>query len=491
MSDHSQAQAQARGQTQPAEALPEWSVIDDAGGIRAWVHAELQRKGLIEDTDTSRLSDKERKRFKARREEERRVRRVLMDHAWAAYKRAHLVHLGLGVFYHDTADHDRYDIAEPDSRRQDNDIPALADVHALSRALAVPMPRLRWLAYHREVDTGTHYHRWTVPKRTGGLRLISAPKPDLKRAQRWIAHNITEHLPVHGAAHGFLNGRSIVTNAAVHGGARVVIKFDIKDFYPTVTFQRVKGLFRKAGYTEQVAIVLALLCTESPREELLIRGKKYHVAVGPRSLPQGAPTSPSITNALSLRLDSRLAGLARKLGLRYTRYADDLTFSWHADQFAPVGRLKDAVERILEAEGFDIHEKKTRVMRAGRRQKVTGLVVNDTGQTGHAGEPGQAGEAGQAAAAAARVPRRVIRKLRAAIHNRERGRAGKGESLAELRGLASYVYMTDPKKGREFLDQLDKLGAVENTSSEQGNPEQGNSDQGNPEQGHSDQEVQS
>jgi RNA-directed DNA polymerase len=480
MSDHSQAQAQAHAQP----ALPEWSVIDDAGGIRAWVHAELQRKGLIEDTDTARLSDKERKRFKARRDEERRVRRVLMDHAWAAYKRAHLVHLGLGVFYHDTADHDRYDIAEPDSRRQENDIPALADVHALAKALALPMPRLRWLAYHREVDTGTHYHRWTVPKRTGGLRLISAPKPDLKRAQRWIARTITEHLPVHGAAHGFLSGRSTVTNAAVHSGARVVIKFDIKDFYPTVTFQRVKGLFRKAGYTEQVAIVLALLCTESPRQELVIRGKKYHVAVGPRSLPQGAPTSPSITNALSLRLDSRLAGLARKLGLRYTRYADDLTFSWHGSEFAPVGRLKDAVERIVKAEGFDVHEKKTRVMRSGRRQKVTGLVVNGTGQAGASAAPG------------ARVPRRVIRALRAAIHNRERGRPGKGESLAELRGMAAYVYMTDPTKGRAFLDQLDELGAVENTSSEKGNaelgnPEKGDSDQGHPEQGSSDKEVQS
>jgi hypothetical protein len=463
--------------------LPEWSVIDDAGGIRAWVHAELQRKGLIEDTDTSRLSDKERKRFKARREEERRVRRVLMDQAWAAYRRAHLVHLGLGVFYHDTADHDRYDIVEPENRRQENDIPALADVHALSRALAVPVPRLRWLAYHREVDTGTHYHRWTVPKRTGGLRLISAPKPDLKRVQRWIAHNITEHLPVHGAAHGFLIGRSTVTNAAVHSGARVVIKFDIKDFYPTVTFQRVKGLFRKAGYTEQVAIVLALLCTESPREELVIRGKKYHVAVGPRSLPQGAPTSPSITNALCLRLDSRLAGLARKLGLRYTRYADDLTFSWHADRFAPVGRLKDAVLRIVKAEGFDVHEKKTRVMRAGRRQKVTGLVVNDTGHTGQT----EAGQAAAPAAPLARVPRRVIRRLRAAIHNRERGRAGKGESLAELRGLAAYVYMTDPRKGREFLDQLDRLGVVADTSLEEGHPEPGNSDQGNSDQGNSDQ----
>lgn len=437
MSDQSHGQVQ--GTEPPA---PEWSAIADAGGIRAWVHAELTRRNLIEDVDPSRLSDKERKRFKQRRDEERRVRRILMDQAWQAYKRANLVHLGLGIFYHDTADYDRYDIRERESRLQDNDLPALANVQDLAQKLELPIPRLRFLAYHREVDSGTHYHRWTVPKSDGRRRLISAPKPDLKRAQRWIARNISEHLPVHGAAHGFLVGRSTVTNAAVHAGAKVVIKFDLKDFYPSITTPRVKGLFRKAGYTEQVATVLALLSTEAPREEMMLRGKKYYVATGPRSLPQGAPTSPSITNALSLRLDCRLAGLARKFGLRYTRYADDLTFSWHDNVYAPVGKLKDAVERIVTDEGFAINHKKTRVMRAGRRQKVTGLVINGTGT-----------ETSQAA----RVPRKVVRKLRAAIYNREMGKPGKGESLAELRGMAAYIYMTDPDKGRALLDRVQKL----------------------------------
>ena len=442
MSDQSHGQVQ--GTEPPA---PEWSAIADAGGIRAWVHAELTRRNLIENVDPSRLSDKEKKRFKARREEERRVRRILMDQAWHAYKRANLVHLGLGVFYHDTADYDRFDIPQPEDRRQENDLPELSDVAQLATKLDLEIPRLRFLAYHREVDSGTHYHRWTVPKSDGRRRLISAPKPDLKRAQRWIAQHIVEHLPVHGAAHGFLVGRSTVTNAAAHSGAKVVVKFDLKDFYPSITLPRVKGVFRKAGYTEQVATVLALLCTESPREEMVLRGKKYYVAVGPRSLPQGAPTSPSITNALSLKLDCRLAGLARSLGLRYTRYADDLTFSWHEDPYAPVGKLTDAVARIVEDEGFAINQKKTRVMRAGRRQKVTGLVVNQTGPTAE----------GATAPRPARVPRKTVRRLRAAIHNREQGRPGKGESLDQLRGMAAYVYMTDPEKGKRLLDRLQKL----------------------------------
>jgi hypothetical protein len=433
------------------QRLPEWPEIAAEGGIHAWVHAELMRRGLIEDVDTSRLSDKERKKFKARREEERRVRKVLRRHGWAAFRRANVVHLGPGVFYHDTVDVDRFDIADPEARRQLNDLPALKGLDELAGALEVTVPRLRWLTYHRDVDSGTHYHRWTVPKRDGGERLISAPKPDLKAAQRWIARNITERLPVHGAAHGFLTGRGTVTNAEVHAGARLVVKFDIKDFYPTVTMPRVKGLMRKAGYGEQVATLLALLCTEAPREEMTLRGRRYFVATGPRSLPQGAPTSPSITNTLCLKMDSRLAGLARKLGLRYTRYADDLTFSWDGsgDAEPSVGKLLHGVTTIVNDEGFRLHGKKTRVLRSGRRQKVTGLVVN-TAPEGRA---------------PARVPRRVVRRLRAAIHNRERGREGNGgpdgsnkrENLGQLRGMAAYIYMADPVRGREFLARLDRL----------------------------------
>jgi hypothetical protein len=213
-----------------------------------------------------------------------------------------------------------------------------------------------------------------------------------------------------------------------------------------VTVRRVKGLLRRAGLGEQVATLMALLSTESPREELVLRGKTCFVATGPRALPQGAPTSPSITNALCLRLDCRLSGLARKLGCRYTRYADDLTFSWHgdaaraADRDNAIGKLLRAVTMIVAAEGFTIKRTKTRVMRAGGRQKVTGLVVN-----GAEGRP------------PARVPRDVQRRLRAAIKNRELGRPGKGESLEALRGMAAYVMMTDRERGRAFMERLDRL----------------------------------
>lgn len=427
-----------------------WADITAAGGPDKWIAAELRRRGLLDEgTDTARLSDAERKQYKAKREEERRVRRELKKVARAAYKAAHLVHVGAGVFWHDTADVDRFDAPDPAGRLQSNNLPPLADAEAVAKALALPIPRLRWLVYHRDVDSGTHYHRWRIPKRDGRTRLISAPKRDLKNAQKWITRAVTERLPIHGYAHGFVAGRSTGTNAAAHAGARFVVKFDIEDFYPTITFRRVKGLLRKAGYGEQTAAVLALLSTESPRDEMALRGKTYYVATGPRSLPQGAPTSPSITNAICLRLDLRLAGLAKKLGLRYTRYADDLTFSWHAAPDAPegnlVGRLLKCVELIVTAEGFRVHRKKTRVMRRGSRQKVTGLVVNEA--------PGRP---------PARVPREVQRKLRAALHNREQGKPGKGESLAVLRGWAAYIHMTDPARGRAYLDRIAALEGKRN-----------------------------
>jgi hypothetical protein len=311
----------------------------------------------------------------------------------------------------------------------------------------MPITKLRWLAFHRDVDSGTHYKRWLVPKRDGSPRLISAPKPDLKAAQRWIMREVTEHLPVHGAAHGFLVGRSILTNAQVHAGARIVVKMDIKGFYPTVTWRRVKGLLRRAGLGEQVATLMALLATESPREEVDTHGKTYFVATGPRSLPQGAPTSPSITNALCLRLDSRLSGLAKKLGARYTRYADDLTFSWHGDAHADIGNLIHATTAIVKAEGFEMHPKKTRVMRSGARQSVTGLVVNAA--------PGRP---------SARVPRKRIRDLESAIYNREKGRPGKGESLEQLKGLAAFVMMADREKGKALMARIDALMAKAKTN---------------------------
>jgi hypothetical protein len=415
-----------------------WRTIVQAGGIPAWVDAQLGARGLlVTRRDTSGMSERELETYKKELKAEAEERRKLRKEAWRAYKANHIVHLGDGIYWNDVAGPDKWDVEHAEERAAENELPPLDSPQQLAEALGLTVAQLRWLAYHRDAATSIHYRRFLIPKRGGGERAIWAPLPKLKAAQHWVLHNIAEKLPVHGAAHGFLPGRSTLSNASAHTGARVVVKMDIKDFFPTVTLPRVKGIFRKAGYREQVATLLALLCTEAPREVVELDGQTYYVSLGPRCLPQGAPTSPALTNTLCLRLDRRLSGLARRLGYSYTRYADDLTFSLPAGHKGKprLGALMGLVRRVVEAEGFRLHPDKTRVHRRGGRQQVTGLVVNGGG--------------------APRVPRALRRQLRAAVHNLSQGKPLKeGETVERLAGYAAYVYMTDPKLGAKLLAGL-------------------------------------
>lgn len=439
-----------------------WKAIQSAGGRDAWVTAELRQKGLLVTSDPSSMSDAERGEYKEKKKLEATGRRALLQEAWQAYRATHVVHVGR-VFFRDT-DRESNDKREARlARARENGLEAIDSVDKLAAGLGMSLEELRWLAYHREASTTTHYRSWTIPKRDGSRRTITAPKRKLKAAQRWLLRNIVDKLPVHEAAHGFLAGRSILTNAERHAGADVVLKIDVKDFFPTVTYARVKGLLRQAGLAESVATLAALLATEAPRDAVSFRGKTLHVAKGPRALPQGAPTSPGITNAICVRLDRRMSGLARLLGFVYTRYADDLAFSFgrygssddregEGDDDddgprprAPIGALLRGAREILESEGFVVHDKKTSVRRSGSTQRVTGLVVNGTNRGDDVPR--------------ARVPRDVVRRLKAAIFNREKGRATAQheESLRQLKGLAAFVHMSDPKRGRAFLDRLDAL----------------------------------
>ncbi len=456
------AQERARRDQLLQERLACWKAIDEAGGIASWVAQELRNKALSTE-GLEPPSERDKAQYKAKKKAEAEERRKLQRRAWEAYQATHITHLGVGVHWEDDPDVDRFDVEHREARARDNGLPELKGAAELAQAMGLPVARLRWLTYHRETDTASHYYTFTIPKRDGTPRTLCAPKRELKAAQRWMLRQVAERLPVHSAAHGFIADRSIVTNAQVHAGAHVLVKLDIKDFFPTVTWQRVKGLLRKGGLCESVATLLALLATESPRQLVQFRGKTLHVATGPRALPQGAPTSPALTNALCLRLDRRLSGLARTLGFVYTRYADDLAFSWRPTEpagavraagrspaadsgRAPVGALLRGVGQILPAEGFRLHPDKTRVLRRGDRQKLTGLVLNQP-------------PAG-AKAPAVRVSRDVLRRLRAAIHNREKGKPGKpGETLQELAGMAAFVHMTDPARGRELLGRIAALSA--------------------------------
>lgn len=349
-------------------------------------------------------------------------------------------HLGDETFFCDELDVDRRDPPDPRARREGAKLPHIESPAELARALNIELGELRFLSYFRKHARFIHYRRFNIPKKNGQPRPIWAPLPRLAAAQRWIADNIASQLPGHPAAHGFKKSRSILSSARNHVGSRIVICFDLRDFFPSITFRRVKGLLRHAGYPEQVAVLLAAICTEAPREEATLDGDTYLLAVGQRALPQGAPSSPAFSNAVCRRLDTRLSVLAARNHWRYSRYADDLTFSYPAlrDDDPGVGAIMAATRHIVADEGFEINEAKTRVLRAGSRQAVTGLVVNG--------------------AAPPRVPRKVRRMLRAAAHNAKRGRELRpGESLDTLMGLAAFIYMTDQELGRSYLKEIGQL----------------------------------
>jgi len=424
-----------------------WHGIDQAGGIDNYVTKQLEERGyFVERKATDEMSKKDLARYKKALKAEAAERLRLKKEAWLAYRATHIVHLGEGVFWNDDLDFDRWDLRNPEERARENELPELENPKALAEALGVSIAALRWLAFHRDDATFIHYRRFTIPKRDGSARAIWAPTNQLKAIQRWILREVVERLPVHGASHGFMPGRSIKSNALVHTGAEIVVKVDLKDFFPTVTLPRVKGIFRRAGYREQIATLLALLCTEAPREVVEIKGKTHFIALGPRSLPQGAPTSPGLTNTLCLRLDRRLTGLAAKLGWRYTRYADDLTFSLPVrkdrDKQPPrTGSLLGGIAKIAAAEGFAVHPNKTRIARSGGRQQITGLTVNGDGPP--------------------RVPRALRRQVRAALHNLRQGKPlQEGETLSRLAGYIAFIQMTDAKLGKKLRAELAAVSSL-------------------------------
>lgn len=262
----------------------------------------------------------------------------------------------------------------------------------LAAWLGAPLERLEWLMGRahgfRETQAdrrfSSHYHPLFKPKRSGGLRLIEIPKPELKLVQGRLLSGVLDAIPAHEGAHGFVRGRSAISHAREHAGHAVVIAYDLRDFFNSIGVSRIRALWRTLGYPEGVAEALAsLTTTRTPlavRERLLDAGGIGSMAakrLASRHLPQGAPTSPALANLCAFGLDLRLEGLAWRFGAHYSRYADDIVFSGPRELAARSRALQAWVEAIAQAEGFTLHPGKTRQMLAHRRQQVTGIVVNE------------------------------------------------------------------------------------------------------------------
>ena len=250
------------------------------------------------------------------------------------------------------------------------DCPVILSIKHLAQIIDVDWEMLKTMVNH----PSSFYYKFAIPKRSGGYRQIASPYPEMLRVQRWINDNILSKIEVHESTRGFVKGMSITDNAAPHLGHAVVLKTDIQDFFPSVGINRVRMIFKLLGYHKKVAYALASLCC--------LNGV----------LPQGAATSPAVSNIILKRLDFRINGLASKFGLTYTRYADDLTLS---GGYIPA-RLLKYISDIVTDEGFQLNEAKTKIIHSGHQQIITGVSI---------------------ASGEMKLPRKTKREIRSNVHH--------------------------------------------------------------------------
>lgn len=274
------------------------------------------------------------------------------------------------------------------------------------------------------------YYSFSIPKRNGKDRSIHAPLPNLKEIQRWILDEILDKVTESSYSKAFRLKYSIKDNARFHRRQVKVLSMDLKDFFSTIKFGRVLKLFRELGYKESVAVMLANICC--------LDG----------AIPQGAPTSPKIANLIARDLDNEIWAYIKEQAIRYTRYADDLTFSGNFQ----VGALISKVTYLAKKNGFSINSLKTKVMGRNNRQMVTGIVVNEKMQ----------------------VPRRLRRILRLQAYyiqkygvnnHKEHVNEKHSNYLYHLIGLASFAVFVNPHddSSQQYLDIFKKeLSRVNN-----------------------------
>ncbi len=333
-------------------------------------------------------------------------------------------------------------------------------VDALAEILELSAGQLAWLADVRGLERTVadeklrNYRYRLLPRRDGLPRVIEAPKARLKEIQRWVLRETLDRVPPHPAAHGFTRGRSVVTHARLHTGQDAVLRLDLKDFFASISAGRVYGLFCALGYTPSVAHVLTGISTNTipqavwraiwkpAREPRMVQEQFWFGRrLATPHLPQGAPTSPALANLAAFKLDRRLAGLASAAGLRYSRYADDLTFSGPGRLRRRRRWFEELVAGIARDEGFVLNDRKSSLRTAAARQSVCGIVVNS--------HPN--------------VARSEYDQLKAIQHNAERhgpasqNRAGVSDFEAFLRGRISWVGSLNPDRGAKLLRRFEEI----------------------------------
>src|SRR5262245_7575478 len=238
----------------------------------------------------------------------------------------------------------------------------------LATYFGVPLGQLLWTLYRAPDDV--RYRHFEIPKRSGGMRQIHAPIGLVRDLQDRLHLDFKQFYRAHPNAHGFIDGRSIASNAADHAGKRWVLNIDLEDFFPTINFGRIRGLLLRPPF--ELGAAAAATCAQ--------------IVTYRNGLPQGAPTSPVLSNFIAAALDRRLLRLAREHKLTYSRYADDITLSTDLPQFPPSIAVREQIdgggfrvaageglEQTIRACGFSINAKKVRIQGRGVHQSVTGL----------------------------------------------------------------------------------------------------------------------
>ena len=257
------------------------------------------------------------------------------------------------------------------------------------------------------------YYTFTIPKKSGGVRVITAPNEALKKRQRELLKKLQGRNWLSRRAHGFIRGRNIYTNASVHVGKKWVLNMDIKDFFPSLTYHH--------AYNIRIGKGAAEVCVYD------------HITFHNDSLPQGAPTSPWVSNYCMRDFDTRIRGLLRKRvsdDIGYTRYADDLTFSSNSHALE---KAEEIVRERLEEMGLRLNNDKTRLMGRGQRQEITGLNINSGRPT---------------------IPKKYRRKVRALVHRASSGWLITHKQKESLVGMISHIALCHPEEARKYREIL-------------------------------------
>lgn len=270
----------------------------------------------------------------------------------------------------------------------DHELPSILSLRHLSERVGVSYDQLRGYVERKDPFV---YERFSIRKRSGGRRFIKIPEPTLMRVQKWIHQFVLTKIPVHKASYAFKKGGSINECAARHCGAQWLIKIDIADFFDSISEIQVFRLFKEVGYQPLVAFELARICTIGANSDYSPRGTytqwRVHkcndeiVTYNQKILgytPQGAPTSPLISNLVMRKSDVTILDLATHYELTYTRYSDDMTFSTPDRAFSRVKAREFINEsyKVLSSQGYRPQYRKTKIIPPGNRKIVLGLNVD-------------------------------------------------------------------------------------------------------------------